>query len=458
MYSLTHRDAHQGASLAQAIGTLHTDPTVPRLSRARRQEIVVQADVQQLLQEKQAQGRNVLGDVGRTLDAAYDQAPFLEFLEANPNIPKDVRDRAAAYRPQLGSYIDSLENVQAAVSTWTSKVDAALVDAQHEGEHHLLDASADWWSMLGTDHATQIQSAYQQVVAQGLPGVDFAARLEHFLAGQRTYQGATADIGKCFTPTDKGFGSVTAPKNIQALNYESAYYASWEVQASLFRHGTPMAHNLNLRRRVFSDKSYVDIQAHQPALTYTGFYSDVNVGAVAVGAGFLVSAGGIPAGLPGMVAGWVIGATLGASLMAGFREKGAVWQGYTACYYSPSNPHQPWGVRHFYGWKKLPLPSSDAPTKDAPDPATLCNFADDPVGCTWWKWRSGHADAREPVFDGSGQKENLGATPARLQSSVQQLVQSLARFAPSSAAPFTVTADQVDGGGLLTTPPHPQLT
>jgi hypothetical protein len=397
-------------------------------------------DIQEILQEKVNQGTALAAMVDRVLDASNEQNPVLEFLEQNQDIPESVRIQAESHRIQLKSYVGYLVKVRSVVGSWTLSVRAALEDAERAGDHQRVDPVTDWRSVLAADHAAPIQSAYRQLDALGARGVDFSVSLKNFLAARHQYLGAGDDIGKCYLPAGNGLASTPIPEALLTLNFQTAYYAKWDVQAQLFQLGQLHAHNLNLRRFTFFDGSFVDIQAHQPTLDY-GNASDAIMGGV--GAACAVGFAAAGAALGGLVVAGVMGAYgagVGSMMYSIVRPNDATWQGYTARYYSEADPHTPWGVRQFYGWKNSRQNLAD-----------VCNFADDPAACSWWAWRQGVDAPRDAAFDGTGQSEYTGDGQVPLLTRANQLVQALAAFAPSGAGAVSAPIPPEDARGLSLT-------
>lgn len=209
------------------------------------------------------------------------------------------------------------------------------------------------------------------------------------------------------------------PASSAPASPSAGYYAEWHIQARFFRDGTPVGNNTHYRRFDFGREGFVDIQAHVPVLTYSDGAKLAAVGRffVAVGAGAAV--GALTCQPVGLVIGAVWGTVAGAAVIAATAPPpDAIWQGYTARYFSREDPKHPWGVRHFYGWS-----DPDTPLQAQPGMAgggallRMHDLAEREAGYSWWSWRTGDAPIRPAT------------PPANLQADVQPLVQAMAGFA-----------------------------
>lgn len=130
------------------------------------------------------------------------------------------------------------------------------------------------------------------------------------------------------------------------------------TRARYFEYGTPMNHNVNMRRFDFPDKSCCVVSAHIPQTTQDFF------------------------GYP------------------------AVWQGYTLAYYLNDTDvpfSRTWKLSYIYGWKQSPDRLTPVPLPDLPkDIADCYNFATRSDLFEWYPWKSGNVDPREPRFDHCG--------------------------------------------------------
>jgi len=190
--------------------------------------------------------------------------------------------------------------------------------------------------------------------------------------------------------------TVEYPDSVQSVN--DAYAASWETQARLFATGIPMASNVNRKRTLFSDGSYVDIQSHEPGLTYT---DDSN----ALATTLLLYTGIVP----------------GAVYLAA-RPFDAAWNGYTAYYYNADNSATPWKTAEFYGWARSDLPVSGVSATGITDPSHFENFAEQPQNYSWWGWKETPAPERPFRFEAPDSNQLLEEHDAQL------LIQAMAAF------------------------------
>jgi len=166
--------------------------------------------------------------------------------------------------------------------------------------------------------------------------------------------------------------------------YQAAYRASWTTQSKLFENGFLVRGNTNLRRWIFRDRSYVEIQAHLPALTRSDDSQFSRVSAVsAVAATGCVLAGAIGAG---------VGLAKSLASIDTLYPEDAAWQGYTIRYFQNEHSTQPWATRYFYGWKRSHSVAHQIQIQGSSDAQNFSNFADAPERYTWWKWAEHNAD------------------------------------------------------------------
>jgi hypothetical protein len=382
---------------------------------------MIQPDVRDQLRRKLGHGRALMSAVRRTLALMYGHAfPRLDFLATSQDLPASVRGNAVIQLRQLRTQIAQLQIVQWNLMLWRADLQVALACASQPdgfdlGQQAMVQMHAPW---LVAAHWTVSE------------GTEVSNGIEQFLVANQRYLAAPAHH------------VLPAPAAVNSHNYSSGYYAGWDTQARFFQHGTPVERNLNRRRFTFADNSYVDIQAHEPGSAYSSLSDLAVVGTYLItGAAVAVAVAGIAtfAVLPGVAIGMaaaVAGSSGGAgSVLAHLitRPYNAAWQGYTARYYNHANAAHSWGVRHFYGWKKVSDLSERLAINGSTDVSTFENFANAPDDYDWWRWREGSADHRAAVFD-SSQLAPLERGEPMLVNSVDQLAQALAAFAPAGSS------------------------
>ena len=191
--------------------------------------------------------------------------------------------------------------------------------------------------------------------------------------------------------------------------YYAAYKASWATQAKLFATGFNVEGNANLRRWIFRDKSYVEIQAHRPGLARSDDSQFSRVSAVSA----VVATGGVLAGGIGAC----VGLSESISRLESLYPQDAAWQGYTIRYFQNEGSTQPWATRYFYGWKRAAGVSRAVQINGTSDPSKFANFANTPDQFSWWKWSENTADILPPQAD----KETISVA-----TSAQKLIETIA--------------------------------
>ena len=219
--------------------------------------------------------------------------------------------------------------------------------------------------------------------------------------------------------------------------YTDAFYASWETQARLFATGSPVNNDINRRRFIFRDGSYVTIQAHVSARIRTddSRFSETIVvcsvsamGALAGGPAAAVAAGA---------------AALATSELS--YPNDAAWQGYTIHYYQPNAAVNAWATRYFYGWKRAPNISLRVRTPKTTGAGTgvegAVNFADHVSEFSWWKWKSGVAETA---------KQQPKLSNKRVETETQRLIELVAGMTSlGSSAPMNTSADPTEVSARL---------
>lgn len=384
-----------------------------------------------MLREKFESGRSLWSLVQRTLGEVYAQWwPRCSVLASSPGVPAAVRDAAAARLRDLRSHMVYLRKVQVRLAIWQSELLAAQDSARPDNG-------------LTLDLVRQIHARhFSHDAFSGHDGVEIADRMDQFMQRNQHYLDAPAP----------GPAAPVIPSYITAYNDCTGYDATWDIQAQFFKYGTPVGCNLNRRRLLFADKSCVEIQAHVPAGAYSSGSDLAVAGAcLAGGAAVAMVVAGIMsfALIPLVAAGVAVGASVGATGTAlvhlASRPYNAVWQGYTARYYRSTAAPSPSGIREFYGWKKADTILETVRINGSDDVSTFENFANTPENYEWWRWRQGNASYRSAEYDRSGLAVPRAGVMS-LRSSMDQLVQSLAAFAPAPSG--AGWSDAVDARGL----------
>ena len=224
--------------------------------------------------------------------------------------------------------------------------------------------------------------------------------------------------------------------------YVQGYYADWNVQAGFFKNGSAIHGDVHHRRLVFADGSCVEIQAHVPVPTTSG-WSRGMVAASFFGFGSVGAVAGLAfAGPVGAAFGGVVGAVSGTVALAKERPYDAAWQGYTAKYYSGAAGAEAWGTRYFYSQIASDNPLKAISMNGELNPAAFADFAVHPENHVWMAWRTGSAAPRLAADitsdDYSAKAPTLpvmrSASAGAVGRNVAQFIQSSAAFDPLAAA------------------------
>ena len=411
----------------------HAASSRAALLRARRgvPYLGVQRDVQEVLKAHLERGRELESLLQGVVGDVQALVPALDFLSHSADVPADVRMLATGYSTLANSLLQYMGGVRNGLDRWTFGMESALDAAQTADDHTPIDPRPWAIGRFGTDF--RVLNRYGRSAVAVYADIDAFLNVHaHQLAPPPAYahRAQTCELGAAPGPSGAGSGVQASTGGVpQAMqSYRSAYAAGWDTQARFFQMGRPIAHNSQHRRYQFLDRSYVDTQAHQPALA-TSLASDLALaGATAAGA----TLGGLVRGPVGALVGG--GGTL--AVAAAARPYDAAWQGYSARYYAAPGAQDAWGQRYFYGWRRSEGVATAVRIDGAEQPSVWANFADRPEAFSWWRWRHGHADPRAAVFDGCGQAQRLQAARAHAagHGSTDQLVQALAGFAPHASA------------------------
>lgn len=222
------------------------------------------------------------------------------------------------------------------------------------------------------------------------------------------------------TWTASGPGTRVVPTVLRQYSHETGYAADWAIQSQFFYYGKPIANDTHHRRFEFDDGSWVDIQSHVPVGSYSTDSKAVRAVVVFTGTASAVLLG--PAfGLAELL-------VLAFTTQLAFPYD-AAWQGYTLRYYAPSNPatpSQPWGTQYMYGWTTSFHPFDPIRMNGNTDIAEFPDFADEPVGVSWWTWRFPVGAAPRPAEEVTVvHSRKPRALEAAAQHSADQLVQAM---------------------------------
>ena len=361
--------------------------------------------------------QSLLDELRNTRAEVYAQLlPQLQFLARSLHVPAAVRDLAATQLQQLRRFMVYWHTVQVKLTIWRAELLATL-DTGRYGAGLVQEALA------------------------GPAGVELASGIDRFLTQQQHYLRAPAPARPA------------VPTALRGFDYRSHWNTGWETKARLFQHGTPLERNLNRRRFTFADNSYVDIQAHEPAVAYSTASDALAVGvflASGLAVGVVVSGIMSYALMPGVVVGLALGIAAGGggALLTYLKTRphDAVWQGYTARYYSNAEACVASGTEYFYGWKRSDDRAQRVAINGSTDVATFQNFAHTPHDYSWWRWYTGHAAQRAAELEPDALPDPCAATVS-LGGSAERLVQALAAFAPPSSASLAPLASVPDNGG-----------
>lgn len=370
--------------------------------------------------------------------AVTSRIPSLQFLAHSGQGTRFEQQDAQRELGRARMFSAALERLGRGVERYRSALSTLQEAASRPGATQWVTRGGDQW--LGEEGMAALAAmragasrvrltlwGSQPEYAAGMGAlVDRNPRLEASVAAPYRHLGTAPAVGSA--PDLLPYKSAVSA----AKRSENAYLALPAIQARFFQLGTPIHHNLHHRRRYFDDKSRVEIQAHAPQLMRTP-------GAVALSVG-----GGIVAYFQRIVGKSYFG--LG---VVALHRTDAAWQGYTARYYA-AGASKPTQTTYFYGYKRSANVRTQFRLHGSADPATFQNFADHPQdNYSWHVWRHGHAQARQPAFDGSGRQE-LKQTPD-LHRAVSRLVMAISGYA-------SVTALTTEGSALrnrheaLTTP------
>ena len=206
--------------------------------------------------------------------------------------------------------------------------------------------------------------------------------------------------------------------------YGAAYHASWETLARLFKHGTWVEGDGNLRRHVFSERGYAEIRAYQPTLSTSGA-SDAMVAGVFFG---------------GLMAGLGLGGPVSAAIADHVRPSDALWQGYEVLLYSDVRTigisAEPWARLYFFGWRGTDSIGTAVTVGGIADPRRMPNLADYPDGVTWHRWWSSSADPRDWTWSDALEQSTdpCSFTLGAISRDTDALVQHLGHTPSATAA------------------------
>ena len=408
----------------------------------------------ELLRARQREGQELQGQLQTLFDALNIHLPALDFLHNNTTVPDDVRAMALRFRNGCMYLSTSLGEALAALRPWTRQIRRLCDRLGQANALRPIGFSGEGLDEYDGALLGSLNSLFRQVnrgraeMAQTLANMgDFLQKNIHYLRTDQTLGCGPASAGGLPRPGDPGGGGADGPGagggiGVQAAgsglpaginSCTAAYYtASWETHARMFQQGTPIAHDLHHRRYAFSDKSYLDIQAHVPQL------------GTSMASNLAVMGSGVVGGLGGAWLGAVLGGTFtvlgalvgGATAMLAHslaRPDDVVSQCYTVRYYLGPQAPQPWAVRGFYGWKKSPDVTKAVDIDGIRDPARMPNMADHAHDYSWWRWRSGEAAVRPPQFDGCDAGVLSASPQAPLDAKFQQLLQAWSAFGQSGA-------------------------
>ena len=349
-----------------------------------------------------------------TLDTLQQQSDALQTLARAPRTPSMVADLAREAIAAGVSERDQLVSVGIPLQQFRNDLENNYRNQLPAGSSGIPDA-AHSRALDATDIATLI--THQSGMSVQAAANNFTVGLPRVNLLQPTLPASVLRNNRLL----RRYGSATETPNVRNLepgvdnptmrlrNYYAAYRASWTAQARLFETGFNVQGNTNLRRWIFRDGSYVEIQAHKPALTRSDDCQFSRVSAVSA----VAATGGVLAG----VIGAGVGLAKSLSRVDALYPQDAAWQGYTIRYFQNARARQPWATRYFYGWKRAPSVSRTVQIQGNSDPTKFANFADAPDQYTWWKWSENSADTR-PF--------RKAVTDVSVATAAQKLVESLA--------------------------------
>ena len=282
-----------------------------------------------------------------------------------------IRNQVQAFQIELRHQIETLTTIRNARDTTYGtqlRIDALLqgtytASARWSALSDALDASLQVFEETITDPVIQAWvsegvSAVEPIAMSDARAINSAFLKQHALAAQ-----------------------TRAPRLAPPVtDYQSAYYASWVQQASLFQMGEPMGGDRHRRRVRFADGSYAVVQAYQPITTR----SDQSKLRLSL-ATFLGSIVGLM--------GTALAQNAGTD-SALYPPNDATWQAYEINYYTQDGAATPWGTRYIYGWQQSASIHQAITLDGQSNPELFFDFADSPQEFTWYRWRTGSAQPR----------------------------------------------------------------